>query len=213
MIRSIRIDNNTAEDIFDARIQISASPSFCKGYQKIISIIPAKSQVEIKDIDIVMDAEYLAGLTEKVTGNLAVELGTEEKVICSENLAVSVLAFNEWHGYRIFPELLAAFVTPNHPAVNKIIARAVHFLEEWTRDPSLDAYQSKDTNRVLTQAAAVYKALQELIIFWKDNGFLSVFKKVHHNIVIAGVFLLVLENLLMQSGKYLEKRIRRITTD
>lgn len=168
VIRSIRIDNNTSEDIFDARIQISASPAFCKGYRKIISIIPAKTQVEIKDVDIVMDAEYLAGLTEKVTGNLTVELSTEEKVICSENLAVSVLAFNEWHGYRIFPELLAAFVTPNHPAVSKIIARAVQFLEEWTRDPSLDAYQSKDTNRVLIQSAAVYKALQEQNIVYAE---------------------------------------------
>ncbi len=52
--------------------------------QKIISIIPAKTQLVIKDVDIVMDAEYLAGLTEKVTGNITVELSAEEKVICCE---------------------------------------------------------------------------------------------------------------------------------
>ena len=134
----------------------------------MISVIPAKTQVEIRDINIVMDAEYLAGLTEKVSGNLTAELFCEDALICYETAPVSVLAFNEWHGYRIFPELLAAFVTPNHPAISKIVARAVGFLEEWTRDPSLDAYQSKDTNRVLQQAAAIYKALQEQNIVYAE---------------------------------------------
>ena len=168
IIRSIRIDNNTAEDLYDAQLRIVASPVFAKVFQKEINIIPAKTQVEVKDINIVLDAEFLAGLTEKVSGSFAVELSCEDKLICSENVEVSVLAFNEWHGYRIFPELLAAFVTPNHPAISKIVARAVSFLEEWTHDPSLDAYQSKDTNRVLLQAAAVYKALQEQNIVYAE---------------------------------------------
>lgn len=168
VMRSIRIDNNTSEDLYDVQLRISSTPAFSKEYQKLINVIPAKTQLEIKDIKIVIDAEYLAGLTEKVVGNFTVELVCEENTVCSETVAVSVLSFNQWHGYRIFPELLAAFVTPNHPAIDRIIARAVTFLEEWTRDPSLDAYQSKDTNRVFLQAAAVYKALQEQNIVYAE---------------------------------------------
>ena len=161
VIRSIRIKNNSKGDINNAKLRVSSSPAFTRDFQREISVIPAQERLELKDIDIVMDAEYLAGLTEKVAGSLTVELVREDRVLCTEIVEVTAMAFNEWHGSRTFPELLAAFVMPNHPVINKIIARAAVFLEEWTGNPSLDGYLSKDTNRVRMQAAAIYKALQE----------------------------------------------------
>ena len=65
------------------------------------------------------------------------------------------------HGTAFYPELLSAFVTPNHPEVAKITARAAQLLGGWSGDPSLNAYQTQNPNRVLMQAAAVYGALQE----------------------------------------------------
>lgn len=168
IIRSIRIDNNTSQDIIDAEIQIDAAPEFCHTYRKGISMLCAKGQFELNNISLVMDAAYLAGLTEKVAGALTVKLVHEGQLLCSEVIDISVLSFNEWHGYRVFPELLASFVTPNHPAIQKIVTRAITFLEEWTNDPSLDGYQSMDSNRVLMQAAAVFKALQEQNIVYAE---------------------------------------------
>lgn len=167
-IRSILITNNTSQEYCEVKLRISATPDFCCTYHKTIVVLPAKAQVELKDIEVIIDAQFLAGLTEKISGSFTVELSCEDTVLCSESVAVTVLAFNEWHGYRIFPELLAAFVTPNHPIINTIVSRAAIFLEEWTGDPSLDAYQSKDTNRVQLQAAAIYKALQEQNIVYSE---------------------------------------------
>ena len=168
VVRSIVINNMTGEEYFDAQIRITTSPACSKPYTKTISLVPAKTQLELRDFSIVMDAEYLAALTEKVNSNLKVELFCEDQLLCSEDLELTVLAFNQWHGSRIFPELLAAFVTPNHPVITKIISRAATFLENWTRDPSLDGYQSKNTNRVLAMAGAVYKALQEQNIVYAE---------------------------------------------
>ena len=167
-IREIRIDNRTAQDYYDAVIRISAAPSFCRPYQKTVSHIPANGQMELSGIDLVIDPEYLAGMTEKLAGSLMVELIADGQVLCSETVSLSILAFNEWHGYQIFPELLTAFVTPNHPDVIRITSRAAGFLEEWTGDPSLDGYQTRDTNRALQQAAAVFKALQEQNIVYAE---------------------------------------------
>ncbi len=168
IIRSIRIENNTPYDLFDVVLNISSNPAFCKTYQKLINYVPAKSQFELKEIKLVLDADYLAAITEKVAGTFTIELLSEEQSLCSEVVDISVLAFNEWHGSRIYPELLASFVMPNHPDITRITSRAASFLEEWTRDPSLDAYQTKNTNRVLLQAAAIYKALQEQNIVYAE---------------------------------------------
>ena len=72
---------------------------------------------------------------------------------------ISVLAFDEWQGAGIYPELLTSFVVPNHPALAQVISRAADFLGKWTGDPSFDAYQSQDVNRVLSQSAAIFEAM------------------------------------------------------
>lgn len=61
----------------------------------------------------------------------------------------------------LYPELLSSFVTPNHPELARIIARATEFLGQWTGDTSMDGYQSQDPNRVLSQAAAIFTAIKE----------------------------------------------------
>ncbi|MGI6005214.1 MAG: DUF4011 domain-containing protein [Christensenellales bacterium] len=59
------------------------------------------------------------------------------------------------------PEMLAAFVTPNHQYITRILAKAGALLEKWNNSPSFTAYQSKDTNRVRKQIAAIYGAIQQ----------------------------------------------------
>ena len=161
ILRQIRVENGTDTEFEEVQLRITASPAFAKAYQRTISVLPARAQMELHDLDLVLDGEFLASLTEKTAGTLTAELLHGETLLCTESVPISVLTFNEWHGYGIYPELLSAFVTPNHPDIGRIVSRAADFLGEWTGDPSLDAYQSRDTNRVLKQAAAVYKALQE----------------------------------------------------
>lgn len=66
----------------------------------------------------------------------------------------------EWPGLAVHPEYLAAFVLPNEPAIQDLLRSAADLLGEWTQNPALDGYQSKDTGRALRQAAAIYGAIQ-----------------------------------------------------
>ena len=62
--------------------------------------------------------------------------------------------------------MLAAFVTPNYPAITPILQRASHILFQWTNNGSFEGYQSGDPNRVRKMMAAVYYAIaQEQIIY------------------------------------------------
>lgn len=168
IVRSVCVENQTETELAHALLRITAAPAFAPVFEREITRIPPKARFQVQGIDLVSDGPYLASLTEKVAGTLTAELFDGEVLLCRETVPISVLTFHEWHGYAILPELLTAFVTPNNPAVGKIISRAVAFLEEWTGDPSLDGYQSKNTNRVLSQAAAIYKALQEQNIVYAE---------------------------------------------
>lgn len=61
----------------------------------------------------------------------------------------------------MLPELLSAFVVPNHPILTGIISRTASILKEWSGSSSLDAYQSCNPNRVKIQLAALYEAVKE----------------------------------------------------
>ncbi len=161
VIKGISIRNNSGTPIEEAELYISTKPEMCLSLTRHIELVPANSKIAVKDVKLELDGEYLAGLTEKITGTLNCTLVHDGEVIANETMPLTALTYDEWHGYAYYPELVSAFVTPNHPEIAKIAARSAELLGSWTGDPSLDAYQSKDVNRVLKQAAAVYSALHE----------------------------------------------------
>ncbi len=160
-VRSVTVENRTDADLENIELRITATPSFALPLRQHIDLLPANQTVVIEQPKLVLDAAYLAAMTEKVRGVLHIGLYRGDEVLVSAYEEITVLAFDEWHGLGLYPELLAAFVTPNHPQIARIIARATEFLGQWTGDTSMDAYQSQDPNRVLSQAAAIYAALKE----------------------------------------------------
>ena len=161
IIRNLTIINNDPGALEHLDLHITSTPELSLPFHKHIDYIPGASSYDIRDLKLLLNGAYLAGLTERCTGVVHMVLQKGDTVLCREDLIITALAFDQWHGSGLYPELLAAFVTPNHPEVSRINARAAQFLEDWTSDPSLDAYQTKDPNRVLAQAGAVYAALQE----------------------------------------------------
>lgn len=166
VVQSITVSNPSDRGLESIELRIASDLNVVQPFSRHIERIPAKESFTLKDVRLTLDTQVLASLTEKVSGVLRVSLSSEGILLCEETAELTVLAFDEWPGYTLYPELLAAFVTPNHPEITRLNASAAKFLEEWTKDPSFDAYQSRDPNRVLRQSAAVYAALQEQNIIY-----------------------------------------------
>ncbi len=163
-IQSVTIENTTDTVIENVELHITAAPDFTLPFTRHIDHLPANKSITISRPKLILNGEYLAGMTEKVTGVLHISLESEGKVLASDNAETAVFAFDEWHGIGLYPELLATFVTSNHPELARIIARATEFMGQWTGDTSMDGYQSQDPNRVLSQAAAIFTAIKEQAI-------------------------------------------------
>ncbi len=91
---------------------------------------------------------------------MEVALLQNEVKLASKSVELDVLAFDEWGGLATMPEMIAAFVTPNHPEVIKITSEAAVILAKWVTNPAYDGYQVQDPNFTHQQVAAVYYALQ-----------------------------------------------------
>lgn len=161
ILQQLTIQNHTEQSLDGLTVRIESEPAILLPFTQRIESVPALTDFALKALPIAANATYLAGLTERVQGLVCITLLRGEEVLAEHRETVVALAYDEWHGTAFFPELVTAFVTPNHPEVTKTNARAAQFLKDWSGDPSLDAYQRKNPNRVRMQAAAVYAAMQE----------------------------------------------------
>ncbi|WP_316839083.1 DUF3320 domain-containing protein [Pedobacter gandavensis] len=165
-IRELTISNTSDQPWEDLKVEISAEPEFASLWSEQIGRLEAGEVFQINSRQLDISPKFLADLTEKMTGKLILRLYDKENKVFEASYPIELLAFDQWPGAGMLPEMLAAFIMPNHPDIPKIIRRAAQLLEQWTGSPSFDEYQSKNPNRVRNQMAAIYEAISELQIVY-----------------------------------------------
>jgi very-short-patch-repair endonuclease len=161
VIRPFSIENLTDNDLNNVHITIVSEPEFAQATTQLVATIPAKTAINVERLPLTLSTSYFAQLTERLSGNLTLEIASDDNVLFKQLYPVDILAFDQWSGVTILPEMLSAFATPNHPALAPILKRASSILEQWTGSSALDEYQSRNPNRVRQQMAAVYTAIAE----------------------------------------------------
>lgn len=158
-IRNLTVNNEGDEDISDVKLNITFDPQFARTFTYDISTVPAGQSVEVSPLRIILSTEMLFSLTEAVSGTVSFSLCKDDSELYHKDMPVQLLAFNEWSGLAFDPELIAAFVTPNHPEIAKVISEASVYLKKWADTTAFSAYQRQNPNFVKQQMAAVYTAL------------------------------------------------------
>lgn len=161
IIHRLSISNIGKETLRNIKVVLAAEPAFGESAPAAIEAVPVGETVRVDSVSLQLSATYFAQLTERMAGNFLLEVTAEEKTIFKQSYPIDILAYDQWGGLNVYPEMLAAFVTPNHAALAPIKKRAALILEQWTGSPSLDEYQSRNPDRVRKQMAAIYAAIAE----------------------------------------------------
>ena len=136
VIRKLTLKNISGNLLNNVLVEIIPEPEFAIPWSKKFDLIPMDELIDIGPVNIKLNIKYLSQLTERYAGNFTLNIKADDKIIFTECYNIDVLAFDQWNGAGILPEMLAAFVTPNHPEIAKIIIRASAILMEWTGKPS-----------------------------------------------------------------------------
>ncbi|WP_294607171.1 DUF3320 domain-containing protein [uncultured Bacteroides sp.] len=150
--------NNDAVDW--NHIKVSIDGELIKHSESILEIIPKGQNVQISSLEISPENEKLIELTEGIDTHFILTITISGKIAHQQTFPIKLMAYDQWTGVGIMPELLVTFVTPNHPILSRISVKASQFLEKWTGNSALDEYQTQDPNRVRVQVAAIYEALR-----------------------------------------------------
>jgi very-short-patch-repair endonuclease len=164
VFREVGVANTSSEPLADLLVEISISGDLARKWEARIARIEPGETVRLHGIDVRLDPGRLANQVEReqVEGTVTVRSG--EKELGRVSGPISLLAFNEWPGTTVLQEILAAFVTPNHPAIETLMGSAREFLGQQTGDPSLAGYQVGGRPRAAQMVGAIYAAMRKASI-------------------------------------------------
>lgn len=167
VIRKLAIKNTTETDLENITVHLTFDPDFAEQFSYRIDVIKIGEIAELNAVDIKVSAKYLAELTERISGSATLTINkSNNEEIYRNKFKIDLLAYDQWNGILMLPELLSTFITPNHPQIPKIVRRASEILNKWTGNPSFDEYQTRNPDRVRKQMAAIYEAISEMNIVY-----------------------------------------------
>ena len=162
VIRLLRIDNLAETRVEDVEVRVSADPLVFEPWATCIASIDAGATYNVRSLPLALSADRLAAQTERESGRIRLEAFVAGQPAGTTTLDFEILAFNHWSGLHSLPELLAAFVLPNQPAIATVLKVARRHLERLVGDPAFSGYQERSRQRVVAMTAAIYGAVQEL---------------------------------------------------
>lgn len=168
LIHSLSIANNTNEPLTDVQVRVWHDPPVISEQTLHIDRIEPSATYAINDTALTFLRTPLRQQTEREEGQLWLAVHVGGQVVLQRPYPVSVLAYNEWFGGAQFPEILAAHVLPNDPAVELILKKASDCLQKQTGNGDISGYQAQNTSRIYSQAVAIYWAIAQLGISYAN---------------------------------------------
>ena len=163
-LRNLRISNASTSQLENVYVSMSSDPPFLTTRVWRLDRLSPGESIVIRDRDVALDASFLLGLSDAIRGTVHIRAEQDGIIVGEETKPVELLAPNEWGGAGYMPELLAAFATPNDPAVDVVLRNASLVLRKAGKSDGIDGYQSGSRQRVWEIASAVYAAICNLRI-------------------------------------------------
>jgi hypothetical protein len=147
VLRELAVANEGEQPLEAVELALTSDPPFVRPKIWRVDRSGPQQRYHFTDLDIALDGPLLSRLTEaEVTRvTFALKIGADE--IARFEQPIELLARNQWGGIGHVPELVAAFVQPNDPAVDRILKKAAEILRRNDKEPALDGYRSGKRQR------------------------------------------------------------------
>lgn len=159
VIRELTITNNSETLAETLTMSVAADPEFIQPRVWPIERLLPEGRIHVEDLAVDLSATFLQNLEEAVRGTLRFTLAKDGVALANHVSPVELLAPDEWSGINDFPEIVAAFVQPNDPAIQTILRAASKKLEREGQRSALDGYHSQSPRRVYIVTEAIWAAV------------------------------------------------------
>lgn len=132
-------------------------------FSMVVELPPFGESTALDTLDFRLDDTVMVNVTETAPARLELQIVDSLGLVQNWSTEVNVHARNQWLSNPRYAGITAAFVQPNHPKVNDVLAKAGEILEKRGLGRALDGYQSEDRDRVRSIGAAIFEGLQTFV--------------------------------------------------
>jgi very-short-patch-repair endonuclease len=168
LIRELRVINETTTKYSDVTLTLSSSPQAFKPRVWRIDTLMPGAFMPIPGHDLILDGALLSRLTEAENATISytltvVDPSVENGILelARHESVLELLPRNHWGGLSHLPDMSAAFVQPNDPAVERLLKQAADLLRQSDRSSALDGY-SGGAKRAWELASAIWAAVARM---------------------------------------------------
>ncbi len=169
LVKALRVLNLGDAPVAGLRVALFVEPDLSPRVELPVGDIAAHGSWRFDALGLPISTARLAERTQAEEGTLWIEATGGDEVLLRSATPLEVLAADEWPGTDSLPEILAAFVLPEHPATRERLASAARHLETATGDAALDGYDRRDPTRVRAVSAALHAAIADLDVVLEDE--------------------------------------------
>ena len=160
----LAIINLTDEPVTGLTVSLSAEPAFVRPRSWSLDAVGPNETYHLTQLDVQIDGALISRLTEAEPAILSFELRTAAQpgvVLARHDTRVELLARNQWGGIGHLPEMVAAFVQPNDPAIDRLLKSAAQALQHSGKPDAIDGY-AQGARRAWELASAIWTAVASL---------------------------------------------------
>jgi len=155
VVRRIVVENRGAVASEELLVRITVDPPVADVWERSVTSIPSGGTCSLDVVDLRFSPRELAHQIESARGRLEVELRSGDSVVTKVSRELELIAPTHWPGARWLPELLAAWVMPNHPALVPVLRAAA---ERLGQGRGLSGYQQREAVRPIVRS--LYETFQ-----------------------------------------------------
>ena len=166
IVRLLRVVSQADRALEGLVLRLTTSPAVAAPFEMHIARLDAGATWNIGTledaIELPLRRDALLAMIERELGHIAVQVSQGGELLCSVERPLEVLAHNEWSGVTSLPEILAAFVQPNHPALVALLAATRDALADATGEGTLGGYRGQPPDRIRAIVEALYQTTEGL---------------------------------------------------
>ena len=155
LISSITLKNISDFNLKNMELEISSTPEFFSDYSVRIGEISSGRYLRLANIDLSVDTTRLSYLSTSVSSSVRISVKSQGEILAQPVEQILLLPYDNIPSLSSYPELTAAFVTPNQPEVVSLGDSVYKYLEGSSVPANIDMWDREDRET----SYAVVKAL------------------------------------------------------
>ena len=144
LVRSLVLENQTGVDLTNLAVTVRVESEVGNSWTREIALLPAGSLLDIGEVPLRLSEAYLRELSQRTQLRLMLSVQKGDELLGQWQQPFDVLPYNEWSGVQSMPEILCAFVTPEHPRIASLVEGA-----QKASGRTFNGYESRDPNSCL----------------------------------------------------------------